>query len=255
MRKPTLDTFKRPEDLRDSKDPKVLYARSYLLNRLVIGGIGVLLPTLLFLLDGLVLRGGVAVRGSLSAYYHSSARDLFVAALCVSGVMLLTYMAGQASTWDFWLSSLAGLAVLGVAFFPTQRRHLGTSAPLCGPESHPLPPGCTQLQQALGETTIATVHYICAGIFILTLAGICFLFARREYAYARNVARARLHRICGVVILAAVAWVVVGRAINVDVFTFTPLYVGEVVSVYAFGLSWTVKALDLLESMLRRVLS
>jgi hypothetical protein len=255
MSRLTLDTFERPEDLRNSEDPKVLYARSYLLNRLVIGGIGVLLPTLLFLLDGLVLRGGVAVRGSLSGYYHSSARDLFVAALCVTGVMLLTYMAAKASTWDFWLSSLAGVAVLGVAFFPTQRPNLGTTAPLCGPQSDPVPPGCTQLQQALGETTVATVHYICAGIFILALAAICFLFAWREYAHTENVGRARLHRACGALILAAVAWIGLGRAINVEIFTFTPLYVGEVVSVYAFGLSWTVKALDLLKSMLQRLLS
>src|SRR5262245_2139957 len=97
----TTETFERPKDLSDDDDPRVLYARSYLLNRLVIGGIGVLLPTLLFVVDWLFLRGAVSVRGSLSAYYHTPARDLFVAGLCVTGVMLLTYMAAQAKTWDF----------------------------------------------------------------------------------------------------------------------------------------------------------
>lgn len=87
----TTDTFQRPRDLSDGAD--ALYARSYLLIRLVVGGIGILLPTLLFVLDGLVLKGGLSVRGSLSAYYHSGARDLFVAGLCVTGFLLITYMA------------------------------------------------------------------------------------------------------------------------------------------------------------------
>lgn len=250
----TTDTFKRPDDLTDSDDPKVLYARSYLLNRMVIGVIGVLLPTLLFIADSLFLRGAVSVRGSLSAYYHTPARDLFVAALCVTGVMLLTYMAAQASTWDFWLSSAAGVAVLGVALLPTKRPNQDVSAPLCGPDSIPVPPGCTQLQQAFGETAVATIHYICAAIFILGLAAICFLFAHREQIHGGSTARARLHRLCGVLILAAVAWVGLGSALNVEIFSFTPLYVGEVVSVYAFGLSWFMKALDLLKSMLDRLL-
>src|SRR5687767_11191987 len=185
------DTFERPDDLSDSQDPRVLYARSYLLTRLVVGGIGFLLPTLLFLTDWLFLRGDVAVRGSLSAYYHTSARDLFVAALCVTGFLLMTYMASQTSTWDFWLSFVSGLAALGVAFLPTTRPN--AAAPSCGPDSLPVPTGCTQLQQAFGESAVATVHYISAGIFILSLAAICFLFAHREKVYARSVGRARFH--------------------------------------------------------------
>lgn len=255
MGKLTTDTFKRPDDLRDTSDPRVLYARSYLLNRLVIGSIGVLLPTLLFMAEWLFLRGAVSVRGSLSAYYHTSARDLFVAALCVTGVMLLTYMAAQASTWDFWLSSVAGLAVLGVAFLPTKRPVLSDTGPLCGPDAVPAPPGCTQLQQAFGEAAVASVHYVCAGIFILSLAAICFLFARRELKHGDRINRARSHRVCGLLILAAVAWVGIGGALDADIGTFTPLYVGEVVSVYAFGVSWIMKSLDLLKSMLGRLLS
>jgi hypothetical protein len=142
------------------------------------------LPTLLFIVDWLFLKGQVSVRGSLSAYYHTPARDLFVAGLCVTGVMLLTYMAAQARTWDFWLSSLAGLAVVGVAFFPTTRTNLPDGAPACG--SQPAPAGCTALQQAWGEGAVATVHYISAGVFILSLAAICFLFAHRERVHART---------------------------------------------------------------------
>lgn len=246
MIKLTTDTFNRPQDLSAGQDANVLYARSYLVIRALVGAIGVLLPTLLFLVDWLFLGGRASFRGSLSAYYHTSARDLYVGALCIAGVLLITYMAGQPSTWDFWLSSVAGLAVLGVAFLPTKRPGLDPTAPLCGPDTSTVPPGCTQLQQSLGETLVATGHFISAAIFILSLAAICFVFARREMDHGGNVARAWFHRLCGVTILAAVAWIGLGRLFELDIFGFTPLYVGEVVSVYAFGASWLVKARDLL---------
>ena len=163
--------------------------------------------------------------------------------------MLLTYMAGQRSTWDYRLSSVAGIAVLGVAFLPTKRSAVGASEMLCGPGSKPVPPGCTQIQQLLGETLAATIHFICAGIFILSLAALCFVFARREKVHGGSPARVRFHRTCGAVILGAVAWVGLGGLFGWDIFSFTPLYVGEVVSVYAFGASWIVKGRDLLRNV------
>jgi hypothetical protein len=159
-------------------------------------------------------------------------------------------MAAQVWTWDFWLSSTAGLAVLGVAFLPTKRPNLDANAILCGPTSIPTPPGCAPLQQAFGEIPVATIHYIFAGTFILSLAAICFLFGRRERIHMTNAGRARFHEICGALILAAVAWVAVGRVLNLNIVSFTPLYVGEVVSVYAFSVSWLVKAWDLLKALL-----
>lgn len=240
----TTDTFDRPTDLRDGDDPRVLYARSYLLIRVIVGVIGVLLPTALFALDGLFLKGGLVVKGSLSAYYHSGARDLFVGGLSITGFLLITYMAAQRSTWDYRLSTVAGIAALGVAFLPTTRPALLDSDPRCGVD--PTPAGCTQLQQAFGETAVATVHFVSAGIFILSLAAICFLFARRERVHTKNLFQAKLHRVSGFVILAAVVWVGVGSALDVRIFRLTALYLGEVVSVYAFGVSWIAKGRDLL---------
>lgn len=251
---PAISTFDRPEHLTDTEDPKVLYARSYLLIRAVIGGVGIVLPTLLFVLDWALLRGSAVLRGSLSAYYHSPARDLFVGALCVTGFFLITYMAGQKWTWDYQLSTVAGIAVLGVAFLPTKRPNLRLGDPLCG--STPMPGGCSQLQQALGETSVAAVHHGSATIFILSLAALCFVFARREIKYAdqRDVSsrRARLHRICGWTILAGVAWVAIGEFLDLKLIGIHPLYMGEVVSVYAFGLSWTAKASDLYKGLLKK---
>ena len=243
----STDTFERPSDLRDVTDPKVLYARSYLLTRLVVGFIGVALPTLLFALDALFLKKGVVVKGSLSAYYHSGARDLFVGALCVTGFLLLTYMAAQRKTWDFLLSSIAGVAALGVALLPTTRPDLADDATRCGEVADVAPAGCTHLQQAFGETAIAAIHFASAGVFILSLAAICYLFSTREKRFTGNLFQYRLHLACTAAILLGVAWVGVGHLLDVELFGLTPLYVGEVVSVYAFGVSWIAKGRDLLK--------
>jgi F0F1-type ATP synthase assembly protein I len=242
----TVDTFQRPEDI-SGADPAALYARSYLLIRTVLGVLGIVLPTALFIIDGTLLKGGVLLRGSISAYYHTSARDVLVGGLCIIGCLLMTYMAGQRQTFDFWLSSVAGAAVLGVALFPTGRPDLPEDAPRCG--DLPIPPGCTALQQALGEDTVMHIHFICAAVFILSLAAIAFVFAHRAQKYDAPRVRVRLYRACGVAILAAIAWIYVGRAINVDLLSFSPLYVGEIVSVYAFALSWLVNGHDLWRSL------
>jgi hypothetical protein len=104
-------------------DEAGLLRLSNLWTRAIIGMIGIVLPVFLIAGEAFFLRGGVHVRGSLSAYYHTSMRDIFVAGLCVTGFFLATYMAGT-KTRDFWLSLVAGLAVIGVVFFPTMRPHL-----------------------------------------------------------------------------------------------------------------------------------
>ncbi|MGB0100393.1 MAG: hypothetical protein WBP61_08940 [Nocardioides sp.] len=213
----------------DPADPADHYVRSYLLIRTIVGAVGVLLPLVLWAMDALVLRGSITVRGSLSAYYHSGACDLFVGALCVTGCLLLTYLASQRRTWDYWLSTLAGAAVLGVALLPTNR-----------PEVYAGPP--TPLQARWGEETVAAIHFSCAGVFILSLSALCFVFAARDSLYG---GRARLHRGCGVVILVAAGWAALGLAVDLDLGWLTSLYLGEVVSVWAFGLSWLTKGFDL----------
>jgi hypothetical protein len=165
-------------------------------------------------------------------------RDMFVGSLCVIGLLLLTYMAGRLNRRDWWLSSVAGVAVLGVVFFPTGRPHIPEGAPLCG--TTPEPVGCSALQQRLGETLVATIHFVFAIVFILSLVAICFYFAHREQREQRAgyIGAARLQRACGFIILAAIAWVAVGGFLHWDLGELTPLYVGEVVSVWAFAASW-----------------
>jgi Protein of unknown function (DUF998) len=211
------------------------YVDSYLLIRTLVGLIGILLPFALVLARG-VTASRWHVLGSISDYYHSASHDVFVGALTVIGILLVTYMAG---TWnaDFWASSVAGVFLLGVAYVPTDRSW--SHARSCT-GSH-APPGCAPVERWIGESTAAHIHYACAAIALSALAVIAFVFAWREREFASSLWLARLHAACGGAIVAGLAFTLLGSAVA----GLTPLYAGEVVTVWAFGLGWLVKGYDL----------
>jgi hypothetical protein len=211
----------------------VRYIRSFLLMRVMVGVIGIGLPFALVLIDGLWFDGSRFPRTSLSAYYYSGVRELFVGALCATGVFLVAYKVADVNL-DNTLSVLAGIAVLGVALFPTDRPNDRVAL--------------TPLQEELGETFVAVVHYASAVVFIVALGVISYFFGKREGARP-PVAGARspgfwraFHWACAGVIGAALLWILV-----TEVFGTGPaesLLIGEAVSVWAFGVSWLWKGLE-----------
>lgn len=236
--RPDLDVA-RTNDQDSDLQGHVLYLKSYLFMRTVIGFIGIALPVTLLLGDLLFLKGGVLPRGSLSAYYHSGMRDVFVGTLSMTAIFLITYKVFEHHL-DNTLSMLAGVAALGVALFPTGRPG-ASDAPLTG------------LQERLGETTVAAIHYSCAVVFIASLAVMSYYFGVREgnRSQRRDNRTARMspqfwqrfHWGCATAIALAALFIVVtkwtGRLDNYS------LLIGETVAVVAFGLSWLMKGLEL----------
>ena len=223
------------------------YTHSYRTMRLVVGFLGIFLPFAFIIGEVFFLKGGVQVRGSLSAYYHSPMQDIFVGGLCVIGFLLATYMSGELKSWDFWASLIAGVAVLGVVFFPTARP--GHPVPACG--SNPQPSGCSFVEQTLGEHQTEVIHAICAIVFILCLAIMSFLFAISEVQAIDERTEDRpglfrkqylfwLHSAFALIILAAGGWAFWGAQIG----QLKPLYIGEVGAVLAFGASWLLSAFN-----------
>jgi hypothetical protein len=211
------------------------YQQSYIIIGALVGIIGVLLPFVFIIGEAFFLRGGVHVRGSISAYYHTSMRDMFVAGLCVTGFLLATYRSSEVRKPEFWLSLGAGVAVIGVVFFPTGRPGLAENAQRCG--TTPEPVGCSAVQQYFGEVTVAAFHFGFALAFILMLAAISFVFARHPGNKA-----SKLQIICGLTIVAAVLGVVIGELNDFAVWELTALYLGEVISVWAFAVSWLAES-------------
>ena len=206
---------------------------------------------LLVLVDWLFMTEGRQIQGSMSAYYHTPARDLFVAGLCVVGVLLLTYLTAQLWTWDFILSSLAGVSVLVVAFFPTWRPGLSPDSARCGESALALP-GCTALQERFGEQQVATVHAIAAVTFVVLLAALSLVFAARAKYDGEPTARRRLHLACATVIMLAGLWAIMGPTLRVSTYSVQKTYAGEFVAFYAFSLSWSAASWDLIRGILRK---
>jgi hypothetical protein len=239
--RPTADELRRyaANEADANERGAILYLKSYLVMRAAIGFMGVALPIALFLGDALWLKGTMEARGSLSAYYHSGMRDLFVGILFATGVFLVTYKVFE-HTLDNVLSIVAGVAVMGVALFPTSR-----------PPESGLP--LTPLEARLGEQRVAIVHYTCAGIFIVLLAVMSLIFGIREGRRSqwREGERAlrsptfwkRFHWGCAAAIGLALAFMGVSEISRW--FTQYALIIGETAAIFAFGLSWLMKGLEL----------
>lgn len=181
-----LATFNREALARDAAAVPLI--RSYMFMRLTIGMVGVALPIVLVVIDGFFLSDH-PIRGSMSAYYHSSARDVFVGGLVSTGLFLLTYMSAKPRTYDFVLSAIGGVLVVVVALFPTGRAaadfpadaHFAASSTSCS--TFPGPPACSGVEAKFGESAVQLVHRGSAGVFVLLLAVLCWVWAVREAAF------------------------------------------------------------------------
>src|SRR4051812_42468041 len=94
-------------------------AAAYTHLQQIIGVIAVALPFVLVI--GNRLLSGDELETSISAYYHTSMGDVFVGALAALAVFFLSYNYKPLPGFnlDNKLSTLATVAALGVAFFPT----------------------------------------------------------------------------------------------------------------------------------------
>jgi hypothetical protein len=208
------------------------YVQSFLRLRIGVGALAILLPPALVIVDGLWFNGGWSSRDSLSDYYYSGARELFVGTLCAVGVFLIAYKVAEKNL-DNTLSGVAGVAAVGVALFPTNN---DASVAL------------TPLQDELTEGFVAGIHYGCAVVFISLLAALSVYFGIREGKRpARQTRRPPrfwrdFHWICAGVIGAALLFMLVAQV--GDVGPKDALFIGETVAVLAFAVSWLAKGAE-----------
>lgn len=205
------------------------YVRSYLIMRVAVGALGIALPLVLVLGEPLLFNGQPFPRGSLSAYYYSGVRELFVGALCAIGVFLVTYKVAERSR-ENRLSTYAGLAVVLVALFPTGRPGPGVAV--------------TPLQLLLGETTVERIHFGAAAVFIASLAVISYYFAKPvpKKGSLPPSFWSRYHRVCASLIVAAL---ILAAVTGITGWLDKGLLIAEAVAVWAFGTSWLMKGLEI----------
>lgn len=276
MKWPTLKTYDRI-DVSDGGASRVGdFDKSYLGIRFVIGSLGLALPVLLVLVDAIFLAAEAEVRGSMSAYYHSPARDLFVGGLTAVGIILFSYLWWRWDTWDFWLSALAGIGVLGVAAFPTGRPGVAASDTSCAVDAGPGIPLCVPLQEYLGEGAVARLHFISTVLVVASFAALCLVFALRDFGYGaaahklvgndtarlgvrkvwtmvgqaglaahlRQAPRTILYLLCLAGVLGGALWALFGAD-----WRLPSAYTGEFIAFTSFGMAWMVASWDLLRRL------
>ncbi|MGY0007330.1 hypothetical protein [Micromonospora sp. I033] len=190
--------------------------------RLGIGSVGIALPVVL-IVGHLVAARRLTLLDSLSGYYHTELRDVFVGALCAVGVFLISYR----YRWpDDLLGTVAGGLAILVALFPTT----------VGAAAHTV---------SADDRAVGVVHQVAAAALFVLLAVFCLVLFTRPDRVGVPPSRAatRFYRICGGLILLAVALALAGSQLPADVrHTLKPVLWCETVAVFAFGAAWLAKS-------------
>lgn len=194
---------------------------AYLLLRKAIGWIGILLPVVLIIGDAAF--SSAPLPNALSDYYFTPMRNILEGTLCVLGVFLVAYDVGVIT--ERWVTNVAGVGVLGVAFFP------GTNGM----------PHLSTTQQVVGD-----LHLSFAGVAFVALSVSMWRFARADSdgpgapAPSRGAAtfyRASSGVMLGFVVLSGVASLLPTSVKNATLLEF----IFESLAIMTFGISWLVK--------------
>ena len=196
---------------------------SYLTLRKVVGFLGVLFPVIMSV--GCFLSGNChGVEDSLSAYYGTDMRNLFVGLLFAIGFFFFSYR-GYARE-DEYAGKLACAFAVGVALFPT------TSA----------------------ETWVHDGHYGFAVALFLTLAyfSLClFTKTDADEPTRRKRQRNKVYVTCGVAMIACIVLIVVYMLClqQTALARHNPVFWLESLMLWAFGISWMTKGEAILKDL------
>lgn len=198
--------------------------------RLGVAVIGVALPFLLWI--GGMRIGGESLQGSMSAYYYTSMRDVFVGALCAVGVALYLYK-GFSRAENLTLN-VAGVLAVCVALFPTS--------------------DCSE------RTFVNYVHAVSAIIFFLCLAYVSVFRASDTLSLVRDTSRAKrlqsLYRTLGVVMIASpVGALVFAWLVHSPGSKSSTVFFVEAFGVWAFGAYWLAKSWEVKQTSADRAAS
>ena len=196
---------------------------SYLALRKTIGLLGISLPCVVSL--GALVLFQTGLQSSLSGYYHTGMRDVFVGILCSIGVFLLSYKGYE--RYDNLAGNLGCVFAVGVAIFPTT------------------PDGAaTDNAQLIGN-----IHLAFAALLFLTLIYFSLvLFTKtdpRTSSSIRKGQRNKVYRVCGYTMGACILLIAIYSFLPPNITSVLaedkPVFWLEAVAIVAFGISWLTK--------------
>jgi hypothetical protein len=197
------------------KDPSSDLAYSYLALRNALGWIGILLPFVLMAGMFLIFNGKI-IQKTISQYYHTGMRDVFVGSICAIALFLFFYKGYN--KWENRVATLAGFFAIGIAWFPTTQ-----SGPL---------------------DFSGKIHLICASVFfiILALFSIFFFTMGKIHPTKRKLKRNIIYVACGVVMIVCLAAIVIFFNFLLPSHPDSNfVFWAETIALIAFGVSWITK--------------
>ena len=231
---------------------------SYLFLRRAVGWIAILLP--IVLLVGNLISSAASPPESMSGYYYTDMRNIFVGSLCALGVFLVAY--NGYDNVDRWVTTIAGLGAIGVAFCPTKPAVCLPGAATC--------PAPSVRQLATHQTVVGDIHLGFALVAFVMLGLMALRFAKTgptppglglagqlRYGLGFGTPAAGtpaagqprdsatdtvIYRVSGITVFACVLLAILANLLPASVnASWRLLFIFEAVAVIAFGVSWFAK--------------
>lgn len=210
--------------------------------RKAIGALGIAFPFALFI-GSYFICGCSEIFDSISAYHHSSMRNLFVGVLCAIALFFFSYSGYDRADFISW--KLAALFALGIAFFPTDPV---ISLELLENENIKAAFAECEYPSIYNNSIYGIIHLVFAAAFFLTLTYISyFLFTKSgdDNPDQQKLNRNRVFRgSAAVMLICLIAIAIYMLALRGDypyLDSLKPVFWLESIALIAFGASWITK--------------
>lgn len=209
---------------------------SYLTLRKIVGWLGILLPIILIVF-GTLLGDCVEIQSSISAYFHTSMRDVFT--IVVSAIALFLFAYRGYDMKDNMICTSAGIAALLVALCPTYIE----SPTLC----------MNHVQLETQRAIIGDIHFAAAvTFFMLIMVMTMGQFTQSDKQKTpQKIRRNRLYKICGMIIFFALFAIGIYFSFLKEKLplleAYKPVFWLETIALWALGIAWLVKGEALLK--------
>jgi hypothetical protein len=224
-----------------------------MLLRQVVGWIGTLLPIVLIV--GNAISSTTPRPDSMSGYYYTDMRNIFVGALCALGVFLVAY--DGYDDVDRWVTNIAGGGAIGVALCPTKPAVCAAGTTAC--------PASSVARLSTSQQVVGDIHLFFAAVTFVALGLMALRFAKAGETPPGQGTLATLgdalgfgkpvgsqsgeyhgddpvYHASGITILSCVILAALSNLLPASVNAHWPLlFIFEAVAVFAFGVSWFTK--------------
>lgn len=217
-------------------------------GRVLLGLIGLLaflVPVLLFFVS-IIIDDCNEIQSTISAYYHTGARDAMVGIICALSFAFFAYKGyrdDKSVLNDSLFGTMAAIFALGVAFFPTSIDANESST-------------CVAV---FDNRIYGIVHYVSAILLFFTLAYFCifqftkinsntYCFSKWDSLTKKKKSVNRFYIACGVIILFCIAMAGLYFLIDEEssfkksITQYKPIFWLETIMLWSFAAGWLRKS-------------